>query len=355
MGGKHPASPRPALLFADGHALRKRWAWMVVQSARSTLAKGSVKRLVVVALCLYIRWRKRRGRVRGREVWVGTHTARSVQWRARAHKASSDIRCVRPQLQRRNAVPTRTPRGNGRGPKHLHHSRRSLRGNGRRRRVGRKLRLPRSPPRGASLGRGAATPQGGPVRRCSVRLRQRVSASAGGRATPPPELDELRAAAQAAVGISCPGRDLPLNQCIVNRYLPGEGTGPHTDHPLLGPVVAVVTLGAQRSLAFTPTAAVSAASILALTRHNPGRAKDAGVSDAKGFAGRHSLHTPRGSIYVIARAARWDWRHEMGPLDGTTTCYSVTFRSVPFVAVQAGDHKVRHAGGKAQVCAGERS
>ena len=48
----------------------------------------------------------------------------------------------------------------------------------------------------------------------------------------------------------------PLNHVLINAYEPGQGILQHQDGPLYAPVVAIISLGAQCVVAFTPHASL---------------------------------------------------------------------------------------------------
>lgn len=101
-----------------------------------------------------------------------------------------------------------------------------------------------------------------------------------------------------------------FNQCIINRYLPGQGISAHADSQQFGPVIACFTFGSPREMEFA-------------------RRYDA-----------YRILTEPGSMYVMSGDSRALWTHEMKsrksdpPPEGQTkrlargTVYSVTFREV---------------------------
>jgi len=96
--------------------------------------------------------------------------------------------------------------------------------------------------------------------------------------------------------------DLPagaLAEALVTEYPAGAGIGWHRDAPAFGLVVGVSLLGACR---------------LRLAR-DAGGAREV----------RTVLLEPR-SAYVLAGAARWQWRHSIPPARAPR--YSITFRTV---------------------------
>lgn len=101
--------------------------------------------------------------------------------------------------------------------------------------------------------------------------------------------------------------DLPVgdyNQCIVNRYLPGEGISAHTDHEAFGDGIACFTVGSGAVIEFVNT-----------------KTKD-----------KRALYTTPGSLYVMTGESRYDWTHCMPARKNDIgygargTRYSITFR-----------------------------
>ncbi len=99
---------------------------------------------------------------------------------------------------------------------------------------------------------------------------------------------------------------LNLDQCIVNRYLPGQGIGAHIDSSSYGDVIACFTFGGGREMEFT-----------------------------RGTE-KYRLYTTKNSLYVMSGEARGEWKHQMRPRKSDTVggtrvsrieCFSVTFRS----------------------------
>lgn len=102
-----------------------------------------------------------------------------------------------------------------------------------------------------------------------------------------------------------------FNQCIINRYLPGQGISAHIDNQKFGPVIVCFTFGSSREMEF-------------VRRHDA-----------------HRILTEPGSMYVMSGESRTHWTHEMKarksdpPAEGQTgrvvrgAVYSVTFREVP--------------------------
>lgn len=100
--------------------------------------------------------------------------------------------------------------------------------------------------------------------------------------------------------------DRKFNQCIINRYLPGQGISPHTDNFLYGDTIACITIGV-RELEFNWVPTV------------------------------YKLITESGSLYVMTGESRDRWKHGMIPrksdiIDGKRVkrdvVYSITFRIV---------------------------
>lgn len=92
-------------------------------------------------------------------------------------------------------------------------------------------------------------------------------------------------------------------QCIVNRYLPGEGISAHTDDPdLFGPVIACFSLGAPVTMEFS----------------NVVEDKPVQVS----------LLVEPGSMYTMSDDARYKWKHAMpGKRTQRSERVSITLRS----------------------------
>lgn len=104
--------------------------------------------------------------------------------------------------------------------------------------------------------------------------------------------------------------DFFFNQCIVNRYLPGEGITPHSDSRVFGDHIVSISLGSQASMLFqTP----------------------------QGDKKEVLLH--KNSLLCMSGDARYKWTHTIparktDPIPGTTTRstrdtrVSITFRYV---------------------------
>ena len=99
-----------------------------------------------------------------------------------------------------------------------------------------------------------------------------------------------------------------LTQCIVNRYLPGEGIAPHIDSQDFGSRIYCFTFGSPVTLDFTKEGEVS-----------------------------HSFRPDVYSLYIMTSEARYLWKHGIAKRKTDTvngqkvkrgTRYSITFRSV---------------------------
>lgn len=97
-----------------------------------------------------------------------------------------------------------------------------------------------------------------------------------------------------------------FDQCIINRYLPGEGIGAHYDHAGYDEYIACFTIGGGAEIEF--------------------RERCSG--------NKYALYTEPRSMYVMSGPSRWTWTHEMkkrkkDPGHGLRqTRWSITFRSV---------------------------
>jgi alkylated DNA repair dioxygenase AlkB len=99
----------------------------------------------------------------------------------------------------------------------------------------------------------------------------------------------------------------PFDQLIINRYLPGQGIGPHIDHAtLFGPVVACITLGSGCEIIFTR-----------------------GESVVRRYIAPCSL-------YMMTADSRYLWQHRIAPVKSDIIAgqriprgirYSLTFRT----------------------------
>lgn len=101
--------------------------------------------------------------------------------------------------------------------------------------------------------------------------------------------------------------ELELNQCIVNKYLPGQGIASHIDKTTFKNYICCVTIGSGATMEFT-----------------------------KGDETVTLFTEPR-SLYIMSGEARYDWKHGMRSrksdvVDGKKkireTRYSLTFRTV---------------------------
>lgn len=96
-----------------------------------------------------------------------------------------------------------------------------------------------------------------------------------------------------------------FNQCIINRYLPGQGINAHSDRLAYGSVIACFTIGGGVEIEFT-------------------RRDDT-----------YKIYTEPRSMYVMEGEARYQWLHAIRPRKSDPnygqrkTRYSITFRNVP--------------------------
>jgi alkylated DNA repair dioxygenase AlkB len=125
-----------------------------------------------------------------------------------------------------------------------------------------------------------------------------------GRAPPLPEgLREIFREVRGAF----PELRMEADQCIVNRYLPGEGISHHTDdRRLFGPDILVLSLGSDVTMEFRP----------------PGGGPEV------------PIRIPRRSAYLMSGEARNSWQHSLPARkkDGKEvrgTRISITYRSLP--------------------------
>jgi alkylated DNA repair dioxygenase AlkB len=104
--------------------------------------------------------------------------------------------------------------------------------------------------------------------------------------------------------------DMPLNQCIINEYTPGQGIGAHVDNESYDDWICCFTLGSGAVIEFTSVS-------------NP--------------AMKEYLYTEPGSMYFMSGEARWQWKHEQRPrktdvVEGVkvsrNTRTSITYRTV---------------------------
>jgi alkylated DNA repair dioxygenase AlkB len=98
-----------------------------------------------------------------------------------------------------------------------------------------------------------------------------------------------------------------LDQCIINRYLPGQGISAHVDSPTYGEYICCFTFGTGATVEFTRCGK------------------------------KVEVYTEPGSLYIMSGEARHAWKHEMrarksdvveGKKIPRGVRYSVTFRSV---------------------------
>ena len=94
-----------------------------------------------------------------------------------------------------------------------------------------------------------------------------------------------------------------LNQCLINRYLPGQGIGAHIDKVEFGDTIVCFTFGSGREMVFS----------LGDTAYN--------------------IRTEPLSMYVMTGDSRWKWKHEMKQRKSDNgiprgTVYSITFREI---------------------------
>lgn len=98
-----------------------------------------------------------------------------------------------------------------------------------------------------------------------------------------------------------------FNQCIINRYLPGQGINKHIDSLQYGNTIVCFTVGSGATMTFT---------------------RDEDVYD---------IYTEPNSVYVMQDDARYKWKHEMknrknDVIDGKKIArgirWSITFREV---------------------------
>ena len=105
--------------------------------------------------------------------------------------------------------------------------------------------------------------------------------------------------------------DMPLDQCIVNRYMPGQGIGKHTDAREFDDFICCFTFGHGAEMEFTRQG------------HDSVR-----------------VYTQPASLYIMSGEARHTWQHQMrgrrsdpspagtGRISRQGPRYSVTFRSL---------------------------
>ena len=98
-----------------------------------------------------------------------------------------------------------------------------------------------------------------------------------------------------------------FNQCIVNKYEPGQGISAHIDKETFGPVIGCFTLGSGTTITFTRT--------------------------LNGEKVMIEIYVEPNSLYLMTGDSRYEWKHEIKPKltdDGVKrhTRISVTFRTV---------------------------
>jgi len=102
--------------------------------------------------------------------------------------------------------------------------------------------------------------------------------------------------------------EFALNQCIVNKYLPGQGIAAHTDKNSFDDCICCVTIGSGATMEFT-----------------------------KNGCDPVTLYTAPRSLYVMSGEARYDWKHGMksrksdvvnGEKRLRGTRFSLTYRTV---------------------------
>lgn len=137
----------------------------------------------------------------------------------------------------------------------------------------------------------------------------------------PPEVVKLRELLSLYLSFSTKSNDIDeerntkrchryFNQCIINRYEPGQGISAHVDDTkLFRGVVACFTFGSGAETEFSR--------VKSITREE----------------NVFSLYTEPRSLYIMSGESRYDWKHCMkarksDPEHGTRGVrYSVTFRS----------------------------
>lgn len=96
------------------------------------------------------------------------------------------------------------------------------------------------------------------------------------------------------------------DQCIINRYLPGEGISAHTDHPAFDDGIACFTIGSGAIIEFA----------------NPKTRE------------KRTVYTTPGSLYVMTGESRYEWTHCMPARKNDIgygargTRYSITIRNI---------------------------
>jgi len=124
----------------------------------------------------------------------------------------------------------------------------------------------------------------------------------------PPNIEALRKSAWSLLN-EVNMKKAPLDQCIINKYEPGQGINAHTDHKNYGDVICCYTIGSGASMIFT------------------------NLKTKKTI----ELYVHPGSWYIMMGEARWEWKHEMksrktdilkGVKIPRKTRISITFRSI---------------------------
>lgn len=99
-----------------------------------------------------------------------------------------------------------------------------------------------------------------------------------------------------------------FDQCIINRYLPGQGIGAHYDREDYGEYIACFTFGSGAEMEFTER-----------PPHGDGR---------------YTVYVEPNSLYIMSGASRHDWLHQQRPRKSDPghgprgVRWSLTFRSV---------------------------
>ncbi len=109
--------------------------------------------------------------------------------------------------------------------------------------------------------------------------------------------------------------DLRFNQCIVNRYLPGQGINQHIDLKKYGNTIVCFTFSSN----------------------SDERIKSLREMEFHKGANKFTIKTSRSSMYVMIGESRYEWKHLMRPrksdiIEGVRVkrgeCFSVTFREL---------------------------
>ena len=121
----------------------------------------------------------------------------------------------------------------------------------------------------------------------------------------PEIIDELCAVIYTAHTVDFPDQYW-FDQCIINRYMPGQGIGAHYDREEYGEFIACFTFGSGAEMEFTE----------------------------RDGDGRYTLYTEPRSLYIMSGPSRHDYLHQMRPRKSDPghgprgTRWSLTFRSV---------------------------